>query len=242
MTETRMIPPRIRVRQPDTSQVLQGIVTNADDPEKKGRVQVDFFGVNNHGKAWYEVAASNAGGAGGFHFTPHEGDTILATFVYGNPNSIYIIKGVHQSTDVKGHRYCNPNVFAITSRKNGGSSLVFDDNEKGGSAKLTDKFSSIYMDGQDTLTIQAPKIINILCGTDKNGKQTGIQINGETKTINIFGMHIHIGDPDGNQAADFSAKAKNLYLEGDNFTVKAANEVKTLARNTKIGGGNVYIP
>lgn len=234
MSTKTFTPPKVRSYRSNTNGFFFGTVINNKDLENKGRVQVNFQNVEQHGNAWYEVIAFNAGGGAGVHFTPAKGDTAVGGFIN---NKIYIFGFIHQGKDVKDHAYSDPKVFAITSRTK--SALEFNDNENEGSVKLHDHKSSIHMDGKDTLTIQAPKIINILCG--EKGKETGIQINGETGTISLIGKHIYIGDSKGNRSENMTFKAESLFMEGKDITINADQKLTKSGKLVQIQGQQVII-
>ena len=71
--------------------VYRGLVTNAQDPEKRGRIQavvetIHGIGPQNAPDVWIDPAFSGAGGGRGTFWPPDEGDSVWVTFDCGDPS------------------------------------------------------------------------------------------------------------------------------------------------------------
>jgi uncharacterized protein involved in type VI secretion and phage assembly len=88
--------------------VVIGVVTNREDPDGQGRVEVEFPWLDNTLRsAWASVASPMAGGGRGLYFMPEDRDEVLLAFQHGDFDHPYIVgfmwNGVHQppSGDVR---------------------------------------------------------------------------------------------------------------------------------------------
>jgi phage protein D len=92
--------PRALVRGP-----VIGIVTNLDDPEKRGRIKVwlpwlgDKGGQTPAESHWARIATPLTGKARGCHFLPEINDEVLVDFLQGDINQPYIIGGLWNGQD-----------------------------------------------------------------------------------------------------------------------------------------------
>lgn len=233
--EKVIVPPTIPVRLPATYAIKAKVTSNKDTKEL-GRVQVEYLGSKTYASpdhGWIPVAAANAGPNGsGMSWTPQTKDIVLVSFSNGDPSRPYVSCSYHDGRHIKGKEAADPNKFVLQSRTK--STLVLDDTQNNGSVHLTDACSHIHMDGEKKMTIEAPEIIRITCG------KVGIEINGETGTVNIFGAKINIGNPDGNQADDVTIKGTNFYVEAETYNSKA-EKATYHAKNAHHKGGNVFI-
>ena len=88
--------------------VVIGVVTNRDDPEHQGRIEVEFPWLESGMRsAWASVAAPMAGGGRGLYFMPEERDEVLLAFDRDDFDHPFVIgfmwNGVHgpPSPDVR---------------------------------------------------------------------------------------------------------------------------------------------
>lgn len=82
--------------------VVTAKVTNLEDPEKLGRVQVTFPWMEKYNNAdlssnWARVAAPGAGQERGLFFTPEVDDEVLVAFEHGDPDFPYIVGALWNS-------------------------------------------------------------------------------------------------------------------------------------------------
>jgi hypothetical protein len=80
---------------PQISGVVCGVVTNNNDPDKKGRVKVTLPWLSpQYESDWARVSHFGAGRKSGAMFTPEVGDEVLLAFEYGDTRRPYIIGGL----------------------------------------------------------------------------------------------------------------------------------------------------
>ena len=113
--------------------VASAIVASLDDPQKLGRVQVNFDWMPDAPNGfWAPVAAPMAGGKRGAFFMPEIGDEVLVAFDHGDVSHPFVLGYCWNSPD--------PPPFDGTLKKRGiktvsGHELLFDDGA--GSITLT---------------------------------------------------------------------------------------------------------
>ena len=71
--------------------VINGLVSNVDDPEKLGRIKVKYPLFNNIESDWMRVCSFYSGPSYGAFFRPAKNDEVLVAFAQGNINSPYVI-------------------------------------------------------------------------------------------------------------------------------------------------------
>ncbi len=67
------------------------VINNKDDPEKIGRVQIEFPGRGRPDNNWAWVVSPMAGNNKGFFFLPDVDDEVLVAFEHGDINQPYIL-------------------------------------------------------------------------------------------------------------------------------------------------------
>ena len=67
------------------------VINNKDDPEKIGRVQIEFPGRGRPDNNWAWVVSPMAGNNKGFFFLPDVNDEVLVAFEHGDINQPYIL-------------------------------------------------------------------------------------------------------------------------------------------------------
>jgi hypothetical protein len=72
--------------------VVIGVVTNANDPEKNGRIKVRFPWLDDkHETDWIRIATMMAGSFRGSLFRPEVNDEVLVAFDHGDVRFPYVI-------------------------------------------------------------------------------------------------------------------------------------------------------
>jgi phage protein D len=75
-----------------------GIVTNNNDPDKRGRVKVVLPWLSpDYESDWARVALPGHGAASGTWFTPETGDEVLVGFEFGDPRRPYVLGGLRNA-------------------------------------------------------------------------------------------------------------------------------------------------
>lgn len=132
--------PAPEVTMPVANSVIATVIKN-DDPDKLGRVQVEFpFAKDRVSDAWLRVMTPDAGGLVGYGnkktgavernrgmvFIPEEGDQVMVGFEFGDPNRPFVMGSMFHGKNAEGGGENNYKK-SITVRS--GSKLEFTDTE-----------------------------------------------------------------------------------------------------------------
>ncbi len=164
-------------KKPRVYGVVAGVVTDADDRKRLGRVRIRFPFAGRTESAWARVAAPWAGGRRrGAYFVPEVDDEVLVAFRDGDLGHPYVLgflwsepnapppednprpgRSVIRSS--RGHRVeIDDTASRVTVRTSEGSHVVLDDTEKAADVELADAKGrvKITLDGSSgELTITA---------------------------------------------------------------------------------------
>jgi len=84
-------------------QLVLGLVTNNDDPEKMGRVRVKFPAISDDLEgAWARVATPSAGNERGLLMLPVVGEEVLVGFEHGDTRRPYVLGSLFNGKDLPG--------------------------------------------------------------------------------------------------------------------------------------------
>lgn len=183
----------------------RAVVLSNDDPEKLGRIQVQFQWQKLAGKEtdWIRVKTNDAGESDivkanrGLVTIPEKGDTVMISFEQGDPNRPYSSGSLFTSKNGKGGD-TNNKTKSFTTRS--GSTITFDDEK--GSITIRDKKdseSTVILDGEKNITVTAAKSITLTSGdaSIKLESDGGGTVTINAKTINITSgeiYNVHSGD------------------------------------------------
>lgn len=155
------------------------VVKDNNDPDKLGRVRVNFFWQEeNIMSPWLRPVNVSAGAERGFYFIPEVGDEVLVGFEGGNAEKPYLLGSLYNGRDKPGPSWPDKdNSFKgiLTSSK---LKIEFDDKKKittietpgGNKAVLSDDGKSILLQDQnqnkvelttDGIKLESPKDIKI---------------------------------------------------------------------------------
>ena len=218
--------------------VAVGIVTNIEDPDKKGRVKIRYpwRDKDEQGESdWVRICSFMAGKDRGSVFIPEVDDEVLVAFEQGNINMPYIIGGLWNDEDAtpEGNADGKNNIRLIKSRS--GHKIVFDDNAEEKKEKveiLTNSGHGIALDDTDKagkieLKTKAGHIIVL---DDKDGSEK-IEIKDKT------GNNLITIDSKENKITVKSDKDIEFKCPGGKFSIDASDfEVKTSA-SVKVEAG-----
>ena len=74
-----------------SADIVIGKVTAVQDPERQGRIQVNYPWLSGPEKRWVSVAAPMAGGDRGMFFMPEIDDEVLLAFDHGHLDHPFVI-------------------------------------------------------------------------------------------------------------------------------------------------------
>ncbi|WP_281980059.1 type VI secretion system Vgr family protein [Tenacibaculum mesophilum] len=162
---------------------LATVVSNKD-PENKGRVQVKFqWQVDNMKSSWIPVLTPDGGKSDqvnvnrGFVFVPEEGDQVMIGFRYNTPNRPFVMGSFFNGKTGAGGSD-NNKIKSITTRS--GSTITFDDDEGKGKITVSDPSgSTVTLNGDETISISAPKSITLSSEEIKIEASKSVTIDGK---------------------------------------------------------------
>ncbi|WPU97478.1 phage baseplate assembly protein V [Mucilaginibacter sp. cycad4] len=220
------------------------IVTDNDDPQKQGRIKVQFKWqcTANDTTEWLRVVSPNAGHGDtgknrGFLVVPEKGDQVLVGFEEGNIARPVIMGSVYHSNNVDSGGFTNSNIKGMTSRR--GSNLTFDD----GAHALTLATSAANImnvqEQQGAVQTTAAKVISHKTGNNlievKNDDGSITLMSDQTITLKSGKSSITL-HTDG--TISIAGKTFNLSAQDNNIT-GTNNHIQ--GSQTKIDGGKTFI-
>lgn len=146
------------------AQTQQAVVVSNDDPEKKGRVQVKMnWQTGNMQTSWVRVMTPDAGMSDkvstnrGFVFIPEKDDIVLVGFRHDDPNRPFVLGSLFNGKTGGGGDSGNKKK-SLTTRS--GCTIMIDD-EKGSVTVADPTGSTVILNGDKTITIDAKDKISI---------------------------------------------------------------------------------
>ncbi len=154
--------PPIRQIRPRGAIGALGIVTQVDDPENKGRVQVSLPAYNDAETDWMSVLAAGAGVHKGLVMLPDVGDQVLVLFTQGDPAQGVVLGGLYGAQEAPDWGIQDGAVKRYTFQTPGGQFLQLDDaknmvrleNSQGSYIEFTPE--KVHLHSRADLDIEAP--------------------------------------------------------------------------------------
>ncbi|MCG8894391.1 hypothetical protein G1K73_11625 [Tenacibaculum finnmarkense] len=210
---------------PEASTQLATVLSN-EDPDQKGRVQVQFqWQTAGMKTGWIRVMTPDAGSSDhhsqnrGHVFVPEVGDQVMVGFRYNDPNRPFVMGSMYHGNNGAGGQNQN-NIKSIITKS--GHTLEFNDTNRQESIIITDKNNNIiFIDtANSSIMISAPENIDI--------KAKNISITA-TETIT-------------NQARNISSNAsENVSVgAGENVSTHAGETFSIAATDIKERATNVF--
>ena len=234
--------PSPKVRMPLAETQMATVLSNAD-PEGKGRVRVRMnWQTDGMQTGWVRVMTPDGGSSSdvksnrGFVFIPEVGDQVLLGFRHGDPARPYVMGSLFNGTTGNGGG-SNNSIKSLKTRS--GISVILNDDNK--SLEIKDAGgSSIHLDGDGNILINAPKNIQFHAGNDMSFMAGhDLQVNVEnTQTTNIGNMlltnvmqKILVNTPFMQQlVADF------FHTQAGKALLNSQNQIKIEAPETNVVG------
>lgn len=162
--------------------LLVGVVTSLDDPDRLGRVKVNFPELGNVGSDWASLVTLMAGQKRGSVFRPEVGDQVIVGFLQGDMRAPYVLGGVWNKPDPPPPDDGNPtqnNWRFITSRS--GHVIRFDD------TKGAEKVEVIDKDGQRRVVLDsANKKITV------TADQGDVEVSAPNGDVSLTGRTVQV--------------------------------------------------
>ncbi len=163
-------PPNERIQQP-FCETQGAVIKDNDDPEKMGRVRVQFFWQEGSDKSpWIRLVASASGDNKGFYFVPEKDDEVMVAFENGHPDRPYVLGCVYHGKN-KPSDFHDKDNYIKAIRTPSGNEIHLIDKPGKEEIKIFNKdeanIISLSLDGSETITIKSNQTINV-SATDIN--------------------------------------------------------------------------
>jgi uncharacterized protein involved in type VI secretion and phage assembly len=173
----------------EISGVVIGLVQDLNDPERQGRIQLQFPWLSEaHRSAWAPVAAPMAGKKRGVFYMPELGDEVLVAFEHGDFDHPFILGYLWNGVDTPPETNHSNRVIKTP----GGHELRFEDSD--GAKKVIINSSSghqIVLDdtpaGQ-TVTVQTKGRLSLVM----DDKDASIQLHGGGRILALRAGQVQI--------------------------------------------------
>lgn len=254
------------VKMPVANSVRATVIKN-DDPDKQGRVKVEFpFAQDRVSDTWLRVMTPDAGGLAGYGnkktgiveknrgmvFIPEEGDQVMVGFEFGDPNLPYVMGSMFHGKNTEGGGTDN-NIKSIITKS--GHTIEFDDADdtanitikdaNGNVIRLDTKNQNIEITASETITLTAK---NIRMEASEN-----IEMRAEAAIKADAMAEIHIGAQSNVDIAteadiqiksvgstDITAKT-DIKIEGQSAKVTSASNMEISGKDTDIKGQSTKV-
>jgi phage baseplate assembly protein gpV/phage protein D len=158
-TVVETAPPRLRPR-PAAAVATEGIVTQVDDPDSRGRVKAKLPAYFNVETGWREVLSVGAGRGKGLVILPDVDDTVLVLLAHQDPAEGVVLGGLYGtggSPDAGGVSGTAVKRYALLTP--GGQKVRLDDER--GSLRVEDSHGSFVELAPDRVTLHAATELEI---------------------------------------------------------------------------------
>jgi phage protein D/phage baseplate assembly protein gpV len=138
------------------SGVVTAIVTNANDPQKLGRVKLAFKWLDDqHETDWVRVVIMGGGSSRGLMILPEVDDEVLVAFEHGDLNQPYVIGGLWNSKDKPPSEAVNGGkVQTRTLTTRSGHAITLRDDDSAGQIELKTKKHTAILDDSGSGKVQ----------------------------------------------------------------------------------------
>ncbi len=161
--------------------VVIGVVTDADDPMKIGRVKIKMpWLADVYESNWARVCYPGAGPTRGFMLIPEIGDEVLVAFDHGDVNYPYVVGSLYNGVDKPADdvTMVDGSDGAVTERRwesRSGAMIAFGDKDGSETLRIiaSDKSSIIIDIAKDEITIEGGNKITVKSGGDLKMEATG---------------------------------------------------------------------
>ncbi|TPN82749.1 type VI secretion system Vgr family protein [Aquimarina algicola] len=167
---------------------MTAIVTDTNDPEKLGRVKVQFPFQRNSGQTtpWIRVMTPHSGRDKGFYFIPEINEEVLIGFEGNNAERPFVMGSMYTGVNAAGQWQTEHNEIKAIRTKSG-HTILFNDKEGKESITVSDiNENTIHIDtannnmtikANETLTMEAKNIVM------RTGEDVFVETGGNMNTI-----------------------------------------------------------
>lgn len=228
------VPPYYEIRDTPKAEIQHAQVTDNKDPQKMGRVRVQFAWQRNTNSQtpWIQVIQPHSGNGKGTYFNPEIGETVLCAFQGGNAEAPIVLGTAYNGGEIAAY-YSEGNDLKVIQTRSG-TKIIFNDAEEQGSIIVEDPSGNkIFLDGKGNMKAYAPKDIEMIAGENMKiqvGKDLHFSV-GNQATLNIM-QKMLINTPFMQQIIS------NFYhTQAGKALINSENQIKIESPKTFVQGG-----
>lgn len=223
-----MVVPRSRSTDQRYYGVAEGIVTDVNDPEKEGRVKVQFPWFDQKMESeWCRVRQFYAGNGYGSFFVPEVGDEVLVAFTHGDMRLPIILGGLYNGKD-KPVTYRDNNKDEKLIRTKAGHQLTFVDTKGKEMVKLETQggHTAVFSDDQKQISIAST-----------GGNKVVMDDQGQKVSVSTAGGQSAVMEDGGAKITIQTSGGDTITMDASGITLQAAGKVSIAAPAIELGTG-----
>lgn len=228
------VPSYYEIRDTPKAEIQHAQVTDNKDPQKMGRVRVQFAWQRNTNSQtpWIQVIQPHSGNGKGTYFNPEIGETVLCAFQGGNAEAPIVLGTAYNGGEIAAY-YSEGNDLKVIQTRSG-TKIIFNDAEEQGSIIVEDPSGNkIFLDGKGNMKAYAPKDIEMIAGENMKirvGKDLHFSV-GNQATLDVM-QKILINTPFMQQMIS------NFYhTQAGKALINSYNQIKIESPKTFVQGG-----
>lgn len=228
------VPPYYEIKDTPKADIQHARVTDNKDPQKMGRVRVQFAWQRNTNSQtpWIQVIQPHSGNGKGTYFNPEIGETVLCAFQGGNAEAPIVLGTAYNGGEIAAY-YSEGNDLKVIQTRSG-TKIIFNDAEEQGSIIVEDPSGNkIFLDGKGNMKAYAPKDIEMIAGENMKiqvGKDLHFSV-GNQATLDIM-QKMLINTPFMQQMIS------NFYhTQAGKALINSYNQIKIESPKTFVQGG-----
>jgi Rhs element Vgr protein len=229
-TETE-VPPVTSSFDPPFCETQVGVVTDVDDPDSLGRVQVQLKWQDGNEKTpWIRVASPYAGSDKGLYIIPDVNDQVMVAFEDGNPLKPYVLSGMY-------HAKAKPELFNPKNDLKG--------------FKSREQNTWLFNDAEKSILLSAPQKLDLHAGKEINLKTDGadsssinLEVGDGTITIKAKSISIDASDEitiNTGKTFELNSGQKLAFSAGTDLIQEGANIKSSATANNQVEGKAVVV-
>ncbi|HEX5073036.1 MAG TPA: VgrG-related protein [Gemmatimonadaceae bacterium] len=176
-----------------------GIVTDNNDPEKQGRVKVQYPWLSaDHASDWARVVVPGGGKERGMAFLPEINDEVLVGFELGDIHHPYVLGGLWNGQDAPpgdmSKMIAGSKVEQRVIRSRTGHTITLDDSDGDGGIRIEDRNGNVVhlKTNGDELAVTTKGNVSVESKANMNVKTQGNVTIEATGSLELKGMGVTI--------------------------------------------------
>ena len=192
-----------------------GVVTDNDDPDKQGRVKVQYPWLSaDHASDWARVVVPGGGKERGMAFLPEINDEVLVGFELGDIHYPYVLGGLWNGQDAPpgdmSKMVTGSKVEQRVIRSRTGHMITLDDSDSDGGVKIEDRHGNVVqiktsndelvvtmkgnvtVDSKQNMSVKTQGNVTIEATGSLELKGMGVTIDGGGGTVDVKGSVINL--------------------------------------------------